>query len=77
MEILLAVNDILIYKEDGKYYIRYDSGGSVSRMMVMEVSESDAKQAAKSELAADKIIMHYENMAMYGEDYLDRRKQKP
>lgn len=76
MEVVYKTDWMEILKDEEKYYIRYDSGELVSRILKIEVSEEDAKKAQKSEEAAYRVILHYQNMAMFGEDYLERGKQK-
>ena len=66
-----------IYTCNNAYFIKYNSGDLINSIREIEVSEEDAKRAQESGEAAYHIILHYDNIAMYGEDYLERRKQKP
>lgn len=73
MNYIFSGYGILITVKDGKYYLKTDSGGSVSWEITAEISEEDAQIAQKSELDAYKICIKYQhefnksNPEFYGE----------
>ena len=77
MELIFRYYWMEIFKDEDKYVIRYDSGDLFGTIAEIVVSEQDAILAQVNEKEAEKVILHYMNIASYGEDYLERRKQKP
>ncbi len=71
---------MLIYKDDsmeifehnGIYTIRYDSGDHFGTIREIEVTEEEAMRAQESEEAAERIIIHHQNIELFGEDYMNR-----
>ena len=57
---------IQIFSENGKYFIEFDSGELVSKMVEIEVSKEDAEKAQESEQSAYEVIIKYQNIEMFG-----------
>ena len=57
MENVFSDYGIEIFKGDGKYFLRYDSGEIVSKLMEIEISEEDAIRAQLSEKDAYWVII--------------------
>lgn len=53
---------IEINSEDGKYYLTYDEGEIVVKMVTIEISKEDAEKAQLSSNDAYQVILKYQNM---------------
>lgn len=60
MEPIFSGYGIEIFKRDGKYYVRYDSGGIVSRMIEKEITEEESIKAQKSGKDAYEMLIERE-----------------
>jgi hypothetical protein len=54
---------VLILKRDGKYFIRYEAGGSAGYLEDLEVTEEEAQRAQKSWDEAYDIVVGYQMRA--------------
>jgi len=57
MEKIFSDYGIEIFKSNGQYFLRYDSGEIVSRLVDIEISEEDALRAQLSEKDAYWVII--------------------
>ena len=60
MEKIFSGYGIEIFINGGKYFLRYDSGEIVSKLIEIEISEEDAKRAQLSENDAYWVIIEYQ-----------------
>jgi hypothetical protein len=51
---------IVIFKTDEQYFIRYDSGEAVAKLVEDEISEMEAKKAQLSERDAYEVLLAIE-----------------
>ena len=59
-ETVFIGHGIEILLRHGEYYLEFDSGGSVSRMLELKVSKAEANEAMKSEKKALAVIIKAE-----------------
>jgi hypothetical protein len=57
---IFAGYGIEIFKTDEKYFLKYDSGEIVSKLIEIEISEEDAIRAQLSEIDAYHVILENE-----------------
>ncbi|PQQ65693.1 hypothetical protein [Acetivibrio saccincola] len=57
MELVFSGFGIEIIKREGKFFVRYDSGETVSNMIEKEITEDEAIKAQKSEKDAYEVLL--------------------
>ena len=57
MEHIFSGFGIEIYKKEGKYFVRYDSGELVSRLIEKEITEDEVIKAQISEKDAYEMLL--------------------
>lgn len=68
MQKILENEGIELYKDGGKYYLRYDSGELMIKMKNIEISAQEAKNVVNDPDSAYKIILAYHDNGIYGQD---------
>lgn len=69
MEKIMEDEGIELYKNNNKYYLRYDAGELMIKMKNLEISEEEAKNVINNPDSAYNIIIAYHDSGIYGEDY--------
>jgi len=57
LELIFSGFGIKIFKHNGKFFVRYDSGQSVSYTIEKEITEEEAIKAQKSEKDAYEMLI--------------------
>lgn len=61
-----------IFKDRAMYIIRYNTGDHFNRTKERIVTEEEAMRAQESDDAAMEILDKYDNIELFGEDYMIR-----
>ena len=65
LEKIFSNYNIDIFKDNGQFVLRYDSGGIVTKLTDIVISENEAKIAQRSSEDAYNIVIKYQNEAKY------------
>ncbi len=66
-------NDWLeIFENEGTYTIRYDSGDIGGTVIERAITQEEAIRAQESAEAITEILNKYDNIELFGEDYMNR-----
>ena len=68
MQKILEDEGIELYKDNSKYYLRYDSGELMIKMKSLEISAEEAKNVVDDPDSAYSIILTYHDKGIYGKD---------
>ncbi|UOO38267.1 hypothetical protein IZU99_03150 [Oscillospiraceae bacterium CM] len=68
MQKIMEDEGIELYKDNSKYYLRYDSGELMIKMKNLEISAEEAKNVVNNPDSAYNIILSYHDKGIYGED---------
>jgi hypothetical protein len=67
MEEVIEGDGADIIKRDGKYYIRYEYGGSTPQLLDLEVTRDEAARAQRSWDEVYKIVLSYQSRGVNGQ----------
>ena len=68
MQKIMEDEGIELYKDNNKYYLRYDSGELMIKMKNLEISAEEVKKVVNNPNFAYNIILAYHDRGIYGED---------
>lgn len=68
MEKIMEDEGIELYRNNNKYYLRYDAGELMIKMKNIEISAEEAKNVISNPDSAYHIIIGYHNRGIYGEN---------
>jgi hypothetical protein len=65
---ILEDDGIELYKDNNKYFLRYDAGELMIKMKNLQILEQEAERVIENPDSAYEIIIGYQNKGIYGED---------
>ncbi len=68
MQKIMEDEGIELYKNNNKYYLRYDAGELMIKMKSLEISAEEVKNVINNPDSAYNIILAYHDRGVYGED---------
>ena len=68
MEKIMENEGIELYKNNNKYYLRYDAGELMIKIKNLEISEEEAKNVINNPDSAYNIIIAYHDRGIYGKN---------
>ena len=69
MQKIMEDEGIALYRNNNKYYLRYDAGELMIKMKNLEISAEEAKNVITNSNSAYNIILAYHDKGIYGEDF--------
>ncbi len=72
MELIFSGYGVEIHKQEERYFLTFDAGEIVDEYKTFEISQEEAVRAQQSGEDAYRIIIHHQNVELFGEDYMNR-----